>query len=73
MDVFLRRLAEILDEEEVGKAEELGSFVSWDSLSVLSIIAVVDKEYSVNLHASDVTNAKTAADLWSIIKDRQGK
>ena len=54
MNEFLTRIASILEVETVTEADELKAFPQWDSLSVLSVIAMLDASYGVNLRAADI-------------------
>lgn len=42
----------------------------WSSLMALSIIAMVDDEYDVDLKGQDIRNSATIADLFEIVKSR---
>ncbi len=71
MDEFLKKMAAVLEVEAVQETDVLESFPQWDSLSVLSTIAMLDASYSVNLHASDVQAAVTAGDLWRVAESKK--
>ena len=47
MNEFLKKLAEILELESVEETDDLKSFPQWDSLSVLSVIAMLDEQTKV--------------------------
>ena len=40
----------------------------WSSLIALSVIAMVDEEYDVNLTGEDIRNSNTVEDLFNAIK-----
>ena len=71
MEEFLKKMAAVLEVETVQETDVLKSFVAWDSLSVLSAIAMIDSDYSVNLHASEVQVAATAGDLWRMVGSKK--
>ncbi|MDD5141450.1 MAG: hypothetical protein PHY43_14470 [Verrucomicrobiales bacterium] len=71
MEEFLKKLAAVLEEKAVQESDELKSFAQWDSLSVLSTIAMLDSSYGVNLHASEVQAAATAGDLWRAVEAKK--
>lgn len=71
MEQFLKKIAEILEEEEVKETDELKSYPQWDSLSVLSVIAMLDSNYGINLRAQEFENIKTAGDLWNLVQARK--
>ncbi len=71
MNEFLTKIAGILEVDEVTGADELKAFAQWDSLSVLSVIAMLDADYGVNLHASEFGSIKSAGDLWNLVQSRK--
>lgn len=42
----------------------------WSSLTALSIMAMVDEEYGVNLTAEDLKNSNTLGDIFNIISSK---
>src|SRR4051812_40934498 len=66
MPDFLKKLAEILEVPEVKAGDELKSFPQWDSLAVLSVIAMLDADYGVNLRAADFGTVQSAGELWNL-------
>ena len=71
MNDFLNRIAVILEAEELKESDDLKSFPQWDSLSVLSVIAMLDSSYGVSLHANDLKDVGTAGDLWKLVESRK--
>ena len=71
MDEFLKQVAGILEVDEVKDTDELKAFPQWDSLSVLSVIAMLDASYGVNLRAADFGPVKTVGDLWKLVQSRK--
>ena len=49
----------------------LGDFQEWDSLSVLSTIAMLDAKYGVNVTAMDLKDVQTVADLWNLTQAKK--
>ncbi len=68
---FYQRLAEILDVEEVKAEDTLKDFDEWDSLSVLSVLAMADSKYGVAIRAEDIRSVVTAADLAGLVEAKQ--
>jgi acyl carrier protein len=68
MTDFLQRLALILEVETVRETDDLRSFPQWDSLSVLSVIAMLDAEYGINLRAADLGSINSAGELWNLVQ-----
>jgi len=72
MNEFLKQIASILEVDGVSETDELRAFPQWDSLSVLSLIAMLDASYGVNLRAADFGPIKSAGDLWTLVQSRKG-
>jgi acyl carrier protein len=72
MNEFLSKIASILEVEKVSESDELKAFPQWDSLSVLSVIAMLDANYSLNLRAADFATVKSIGDLWMLVQSRKG-
>ncbi len=43
----------------------------WDSLNALSIIAMIDDEYGVDITGDDIRNSNSISDLITLIKNKQ--
>jgi len=70
MNEFLKKLAEILEVPEMKETDQLKDFPQWDSLSVLSVIAMLDANYGVNLRAADFASVNSAGALWNLVQAR---
>ena len=70
MENFIESIAEILEEESVELSDELESFEAWDSLTILSIIAICDAEYGVALSAEEIENSGTVLGLKELIESK---
>jgi acyl carrier protein len=68
---FYQRLAEILDVEEVKAEDTLKDFDEWDSLSVLSVLAMADSKYGIAIRAEEIRSVVTAADLAGLVEAKQ--
>lgn len=73
MQKIIAKLEELLDVESINENDLLENFEDWDSLSIISFIAFLDKEYSVNLYTNELQQAKTIKDLLQLIKDKQNE
>jgi acyl carrier protein len=72
MNEFLNRIADILEVDELQETDDLKAFAHWDSLSVLSVIAMLDANYGVNLQAADFGPIQSVGDLWRLVQSRKG-
>jgi len=67
---FSVELAEILEVDSIELSQELDSFECWDSLTILSIIALVDDTYNITLSANDISKAITIGGLHDMINSK---
>jgi acyl carrier protein len=67
MDEFLTEMAEILEEDSVQASDDLEDFESWDSLAALSVAAMADSRFGVNMSAQEINDASTVEDLYNRI------
>ncbi len=73
MNEFLKKIAEILEVERVNDTDDLRAFPQWDSLTVLSVIAMLDAGYGVNLRATDLQEAPSAGALWALVQSTKAR
>ncbi len=71
MNEFLNKIAGILEVAAVQEGDNLKAFPQWDSLSVLSVIAMLDADYQVNLKATDFKQVQTAGELWTLVQSKK--
>jgi acyl carrier protein len=68
---FYEQLAQILDAEEVKPENVLKDFETWDSLAILSVMAMADSKYSVVIKADEIRSVATVADLANLVEAKQ--
>ena len=73
MDDFYTKLAEILEVDRVAADDVLSEFEYWDSLTVLSVLAMLDSGYGVNLTAANLRELKQAGELAAMVESRRRK
>ena len=71
MNDFLKSIAGILEVENVKETDDLKAFPQWDSLAVLSVIAMLDANYGVNLRAADFGPVASVGDLWKLVQAKK--
>lgn len=72
-NAFLEELANILDEENVEESANLRDYPSWDSLAILSIVAMADSKFGFTLTFPNVKELTTVADLWAFFEKNRTK
>lgn len=68
MEELLTELNDILEVEGLKPDSDLADLPEFDSLAVLSIIAMVDSKYSVTLSGAQIRNARTPEGLLAAIR-----
>lgn len=71
MDNFEELVSEILEVDSVDAYVELNSFDVWDSLTILSIIAMCDENYGVQLSADEIENSVNIIGLKDLIQSKK--
>ena len=71
---FIQQFAEQFDDTDLAEFSTETKFKAldeWSSLIALSVIAMIDDEYDVQIKGDDVRNASTIEDLFEIVKGRK--
>lgn len=68
---FLALIDDILEEPAgtVRPDQALEELPDWDSLAMVSFIAVVNGQFGLTLQAEKLTNAKSVADLLALVQN----
>ena len=71
---FNEKLAEMLELEKgaITGDEALADLAKWDSLAVLSFIAMADSELSIEVSAADLQKCRLVSDLFRLISPSSG-
>lgn len=68
-ELFLEKMADILDEEDdVTMDAVLADIEEWDSLSVVSYVAMANTSCGKKVNVKDVREAVTIQDLYNLLK-----
>jgi acyl carrier protein len=65
---FYEQMAQILDAEEVKPENILKDFETWDSLAILSVMAMADAKFGVALKAEEMRSVVAAVDLEKLLE-----
>lgn len=69
MEQFLEKMMDILDcEQDVTMETVLADLEEWDSLSLVSFMAMANAAYGKKVIFADVKMAKTIEDLYELVK-----
>ena len=68
MEKFISCMKEVLDtSKEINMDSVLAEIEEWDSLAMVSFAAMANVEFGITLQASQIKEAKTIKDLFSLI------
>lgn len=72
---LITQFKEVLEikDREVTVSENFREYPEWDSIASLSIIAMIDEEYSVVFNTSEFNKLKTITELAGEIQKRVGE
>ncbi len=73
MNGFYAKLVDILEVDEVKPDSVLRDFENWDSLTIISIMAMADISYGVSVSAADLLTITTAGELTNFIVSKRPK
>lgn len=59
------------DPAEITATTEFKNLDEWSSLTALSLIAMADEEYDVQLKGDDIKNAQTVEDLYKVVESKK--
>lgn len=63
MEELIGKIAEILDVEDVDVTKKFSDYDEWDSLCLLSILALLDSDYHKTMKASEIMNFASIEDF----------
>ena len=74
LDTFIKNFEEAVEDVEVGSLSGntvYRSLKHWDSLAVLTVIAMVDAEYDLRLKAKELKQIETLSELHALLESKQ--
>ena len=74
LNEFIENFAAQFDDTELDvftPSTEFKSLDEWSSLIALSVIAMADEEYNVQLKGDDIKNSVTVEELFNVIMSRR--
>ncbi len=73
MNGFYSKLADIFEVDDVKPDSVLRDYDNWDSLTVISIMAMADLTYGVSISADDLLTITTVGELADTIAAKRAK
>ncbi len=74
MESFIANFEESIEGLEkgtVGSDTVMRDLSQWDSLAVLTTLAMVDAEYEVSITANEIAESRTIRDLFDLVANKQ--
>lgn len=74
IDNFLSNISEIFEDSSIeseGGTLKFKELDEWDSMTSLSLIAVIDEKYNVVLTDKDIINCETLADIYAVVNQKK--
>ena len=74
LNTFIQNFENQLDDSIPGSLNADTVFKNieeWDSTTALSIIAMVDEEYSIKLTGNEIKQSQTIEDLFYVVKNKK--
>ncbi len=70
MEHFIQLLSDALekDSEQINKDDEFRNYEEWDSLAVLSLIAMIKQNYNITIPRKDFDELNTVSELYEYIQ-----
>ena len=72
-NLFIKNIAaqfDGIDPKNLSFQTRLDEIGGWDSLTALSILTMVEKEYGVSIEGEDIMENPTIEDLYNTVKSR---
>lgn len=67
MEKFIKLFAEALErEDEIKMEDEFRNYNEWSSLAYLSVIAMIDEEYDIQIEQADFKKIRTVKELYDV-------
>lgn len=65
MEKFIEQFAEAIErDDEIKLEDEFRNYDEWSSIAYLSVIAMMDEEYDIQMEESDFKKLRTIQDLY---------
>ncbi len=74
LNEFIEKFCEELEIEnasEINAETEFHMLDEWSSLAALTVIALIDENFDVQLNGNDIRQSETIQDLYDLIKSKQ--
>lgn len=67
MEELIEKLKELLEVEELDLTQKFENMEEWDSLTSLSIIALMDSDYGINMSHNDILSYTSIGEFCNYV------
>ena len=60
-----------IDKQDFNIKQILSNYANWDSLAVVSMIAIIDQYFGVKVRGQEIENCCTLEDIFLKVKEKQ--
>jgi len=75
LNEFIKNFADAIDGVDLASLSPNTNYKNdieeWDSLAVMTVLAMIDSEYKIVISGEDVENCNTISELFELVKNRQ--
>lgn len=70
MEELKAKLAEILEVEDLDETKKFKDYEEWDSLTGLSLIAMLDSDYNITMNGKEIASFESIEDFCKEVLSR---
>lgn len=70
MEQLIEKLKEILEIEEIDMSAKFADYEEWDSLSALSVIAMLNSDYHIQMKNADIQKYNNIGDFCKSVLEK---
>jgi len=71
MEELIKKLADLLEVEEIDVKKAFTDYEEFDSLAILSILAMLDSDYHTSMSAREIRSLPTIEDFCNAVLSKQ--
>ena len=71
MEELKAKLAEIMEVEDLDVTKKFKDYDEWDSLTGLSLIAMLDSDYNITMNGKEITSFESIEDFCKEVLSRK--
>ncbi|MHA8053740.1 acyl carrier protein [Aquirufa sp. OSTEICH-129A] len=72
-DEFKQKFSEAIEDDSIlqlGSKSNFKELESWDSFTGMSVISMIDEEFSITINANEMAKINTLEDLYTLLESK---